>query len=153
MIMRDLEKRKLEVRIVLETSKTTLYIAWMTDLDSEEASAMSAFIKAKRITPEEVKIFIDIGFAKAPNSASAVRAGLAKEPPALLVTEKGRIMKPRGGISTAKDQAQVRAEGAASSDVVGPPGQASIAEAELIGVEMTTQHSAPALPGPKPTTH
>lgn len=133
-IIRDLEKRGFEVRILLENTKTVLYIAWVTDLDAQEAGAMTSFIAAKRISSEEIKVFVETGFAKAPNSATAVRTGLAPSPPRLLVTEKGRVMKPRGGLTTAQEEAAARVKAHEGGNTVGLPGKASAAEADLIGI-------------------
>jgi len=121
-IIADLERRRFDVRILLELTKSTLYIAWETKLDIKEISAMSALIKAKRISAEEVKAFKAVGFTKS--------AGPKTQQP-LVVTGKGVVMKPRGGLTTTKEAAPAPIP---EDNVVGPPGKASAAEAELIGV-------------------
>jgi hypothetical protein len=100
-IIKSLETRGFEVRILLETDKTTLYVAWMTDLDKTEVTAMSALISSKRIPREQVDQFIAQGALKAPNAASEVEKGRAKPAPPLVVAETDKIMQPRGGVGLA----------------------------------------------------
>lgn len=121
-IISDLERRRFEVRILLETQKTTLFIAWETKLDIKEIHAMTALINAKRIRPDETKLFMKTGFTKSAEPKT-------QQP--LVVTGKGVVMKARGGLATAKDKLVTPA---ADENTVGPPGNASLAEAELIGV-------------------
>ena len=120
-IIADLERRRFDVRIQLELATSTLYIAWETKLDIKEINAMSALIKAKRISAEEVRAFKDVGFTKS--------AGPKTQPP-LVVTGKGVVMQPRGGLATAKEKSPATTP---DENAVGPPGKASSAEAELIG--------------------
>jgi len=121
-IIADLERRKFDVRLMLEPARSTLFVAWETKLDVNEINAMSALIKAKRIGPEEVKAFKEVGFTKS--------AGPKKLDP-LVVTGKGVVMKPRGGLATPADRAPAPLP---EDSTVGPPGKPSASEAELIGI-------------------
>ena len=58
MIIRSLEKRKFEVRIVLADDVSTLYIAWTTNLAGEEVEAMNDLIGKRMITKDEIKSFV-----------------------------------------------------------------------------------------------
>jgi hypothetical protein len=127
-ILRSLEKRKFEVRLLLDHQKTTLYIAWMTDLDVEEVEAMNTLIRSKRIAQEDVEKFMRQGAIDAPHAATAARAGQAQEaPPMRLATRQ--IMRPRGGV----EQVVPRARGGAGSRST-PAGPVQ-AERELLGGE------------------
>jgi hypothetical protein len=97
-ILRSLDRRGFETRILLEPERTAVCVAWMTDLDSQEVEAMSAFIRAKRVTGEGLAPFVAHGALPAPNSAAAVRAGVAAPPPPMWVAESGAVMRPRGGV-------------------------------------------------------
>lgn len=57
-IIRSLVKREFEVRLLLEESCTTIYIAWVTDLDTEEIQAMNQQIRKVRITRELLPGFL-----------------------------------------------------------------------------------------------
>lgn len=98
-IIKSLERRGFEVRIMLEAKRTTLYIAWLTDLDVEEVEAMSAVLRQKRIEPEAVCDFIQKGSTSAPRSAK-FGDGSAR----MHITEKG-VMLPRGGIENTNKKA------------------------------------------------
>lgn len=98
MILRSLDEREFDTKILLENERTVVYIAWMTDLDAKEVEAMNALIRNKRIQRTEVNDFIQHGSLADSQSASAVRAGRAEPPRPMVVTEKGRVMRPRGGV-------------------------------------------------------
>lgn len=57
-ILRSLENRGFETRIVLEPDFTKIFIVWMTDLNSQEIEAMNTLIRTKRIQPELVETFV-----------------------------------------------------------------------------------------------
>jgi hypothetical protein len=122
MIIKSLESRGFEVRILLETDDSVLFIAWMTDLDKKEVEAMNALIRAKRIYQADVKKFIAHGAVEAPRSATATRHGRAEPAEPMTVLGAGQVMRPRGGLGTA-DNAEVRAA----------PARLTTAEAELLG--------------------
>jgi hypothetical protein len=96
-LLKSLEHRKFEVRILLEGDKTTLYIAWMTDLDKVEVEAMNALIRARRITRDKVQDFMHQSSIPAPQAASSVAAGRAA-PAGPLRLGARQVMQPRGGI-------------------------------------------------------
>jgi hypothetical protein len=98
-ILRSLDRRGFETRILLEPDFTTVYIAWMTDLDIEEVEAMNSLIRAKRIQRDVLEDFVQRGSAPAPRSALAVRQGRANPAPPMTVADDG-IMNPRGGMGT-----------------------------------------------------
>jgi hypothetical protein len=98
-ILRSLDRRGFETRILLEPDFTTVYIAWMTDLDIEEVEAMNSLIRAKRIQRDVLENFVQRGSAPAPRSALAVRQGRANPAPPMTVADDG-IMNPRGGMGT-----------------------------------------------------
>jgi hypothetical protein len=102
-ILKNLESRGFEVRLLMEMEpeRTTLYMAWMTDLDKAELEAMTALIKAKRITRDKLDEFMAQGALKAPNAASEVGKGRAAPAPALSVKETDMVMQPRGGVGIA----------------------------------------------------
>lgn len=95
-ILRSLEKRGFELRILLEDDRTTIYIAWMTDLDVDEVEAMTALIRAKRIERASIGSFVDRGSIAAPRAAR-----LAPPAAAMRVADAGRVMQPRGGVEDA----------------------------------------------------
>jgi len=99
-ILRSLDKRGFDVKILL-TKRTTLYIAWMTDLDVEEVEAMNALIRAKRINENEVEEFVTVGTIAAPRAITAARQGRAAPAPEMKVAEEDRVMQPRGGVGLA----------------------------------------------------
>jgi hypothetical protein len=117
-IIKSLDRRGFETRILLESNRTTLYIAWVTDLSAEEVEAMNALIVAKRISRgEELDRFVRQGAAPAPQTAAAVQAGRAKGPPAMKVAERGRTMLPRGGM-TEPDPPSTAAASTAELDIL-----------------------------------
>lgn len=97
-IIRSLEKRGFETRILLEERRCAICIAWMTDLDSSEVEAMSALIRSKRITSVELDPFLTQGAVPAPNAVTSVRVGVAPPPAPLRVTDSSAVMRPRGGV-------------------------------------------------------
>lgn len=100
-ILRSLDKRGFETRILLEPARTTLYIAWMTDLDVAEVEAMNALIRAKRIQREALEEFLAKGTVPAPRAATTVRQGRADPPPPMTVAATDQVMRPRGGLTAA----------------------------------------------------
>jgi hypothetical protein len=120
-ILRSLDRRGFETRILLEPDFTTVYIAWMTDLDIEEVEAMNALIRAKRIQRDALETFVQRGAAPAPRAATAVRQGRAEPAPPMTVADDG-IMKPRGGMGYVP-----------STEVRAAPAGMSLAEAALLG--------------------
>lgn len=56
-ILRSLNKRGFETRILLEEDQTTVYIVWTTDLDKKEVDAMNEVIRSKRIARDDVREF------------------------------------------------------------------------------------------------
>ena len=96
-ILRSLDKRGFETALVLELESSTLYIAWMTDLDVEEVESMNALIRSKRLKRDAVKGFYKHGSMPAPRAASAARQGRAEAAPPMTVTGGNRTMRPRGG--------------------------------------------------------
>jgi hypothetical protein len=102
-ILRSLDKRGFEARILLEDDITTLYIVWTTDLDGAEIEAMNAMIKAKRVDRESIAGFLER------HKSSSRRV----EP--MRVVNNG-IVLPRGGM-----QLPVRSNGmsAAEKSIIG----------------------------------
>jgi hypothetical protein len=88
-VLRSLDKRGFETKISLNAESSVIYIAWLTELDAEEVAAMNALIKSKLLADEE-KINT---FKQKPSLE--IQQGSGKE---LVVTEKGRKIKPRGGV-------------------------------------------------------
>ncbi len=139
-ILRSLDERLFEVRILLENDKTTLYIAWMTDLDVAEVEAMNALIRARRIVPDEVKIFVEQGAIEAPRAASGVQTGRAQPAPRMDYAAT-QIMNPRGGVARASSSSNgtsSRHEGRGPphgppGDVRGVPAPPALAELEILG--------------------
>jgi hypothetical protein len=74
-ILRSLEGRGFETRILLETDRTTIYIVWTTDLNNEEVAAMDALIRTRRINRDAVQDFCSY-------DAETHRAGRPKTAPA-----------------------------------------------------------------------
>jgi hypothetical protein len=120
-ILRSLDKRGFEVRILLEQDHTTVHIAWMTDLDVEEVEAMNALIRSKRIQREGLDDFLRRGSVAAPHSATAARQGRADPAPPMTVGAGDQVMRPRGGLGAP-----------AGAGTRGTPAAASAAEAALL---------------------
>jgi hypothetical protein len=119
-ILRSLDRRGFETRIILEPDFTTVFITWMTDLDIEEVEAMNALIRAKRIHRDQLETFVQRGATSAPRAATAVRHGRAEPPPPMTVYDG--IMRPRGGVGAVPPVETRAASGGISS-----------AEAALLG--------------------
>ena len=130
-IIRSLDKRGFETRILLEEDRTAICVAWMTDLDSREVEAMSALIRAKRVSSSDLEPFILHGAVAAPHAASSVRAGVA-EPPAALYVGDSSIMRPRGGIEIRRETYRDSRDSRDSRDQRDSRGLSS-AELELLG--------------------
>lgn len=128
-ILRSLDKRGFEVKILLEHDRTTVYIAWMTDLDIDEVEAMNALIRLKRIQPSALEAFVQQGTAFAPRTSAAVRQGRAAPAPPMKLSDAG-IMQPRGGMITAAAAATEAREQNARDQTAG--GMTS-AEASILG--------------------
>lgn len=126
-ILRSLEKRGFEVGLLLEAEETTVYIAWMTDLDVEEVASMNALISAKRLKPEAVKGFVQHGTMPAPRAASAARQGRAPPARTMVVTGEGRTMRPRGGAVAPAAQSPPAAAPDERSGLPAPATQAEMA--------------------------
>lgn len=109
-ILRSLDRRGFEHRILLEDTRTCLIIAWNVDITEEEIEALNAIIRARRIASAEVPKFIR-------------RSGMTKESTSvpMRVTDKGRVMMPRGGV-TAPPR----------------PGEKSRSERELLGPQLSS---------------
>ncbi len=124
-ILRSLERRKFEVCLCLEENRSTLYIAWVTDLDVDEVEAMNALILSKRIQPEQVPQFMTSGLIPASRTATAVRRGDARPPPPMKITPAQRTMEttPRDGVMPVAD-GRLRPK----------PAQPSKAERELLEI-------------------
>jgi hypothetical protein len=60
-ILRSLDQRGFETRILLEADTTKVFIIWTTDLDVEEIEAMNKLIRAKRVQRDQVEAFIQRG--------------------------------------------------------------------------------------------
>jgi hypothetical protein len=121
-IIRSLDSRGFETKILLEEDETILYVAWMTDLDVAEVAAMTALIKAKRLARPEVDAFVSKGAFSAPRSATEAKNGRTAPATPMSVTESERIMQPRGGVGDAP-----------SSVTRAVPGPISRAEAAILG--------------------
>ena len=109
-IIRSLDRRGFETRILLEPDRTALCVAWMTDLDTEEVEAMSALIRAKRVSGPELEPFLARGAIPAPRAATAARAGVAAAAAPLRFVESGAEMRPRGGVAVANANANANAD-------------------------------------------
>jgi hypothetical protein len=115
-LIREYDKRGFETAIVIDDHQSTLYLAYMTDLDSEEVEAMNSLIKSRRVPREKIGDWMRRGGVPAPKSASAVRDGRAPPAPALKSANE-KVMEPRGGLAPAPVPAgaQVRKEAAPMS--------------------------------------
>lgn len=97
-VLKNLEERGFETKIILEEKKTTIVISWMTDLAIEELMAMRAFIAPRVLNARDLPRFIAEGALPAPGAATTVRTGRAAPPPPMVANMKGRVMQPRGGV-------------------------------------------------------
>lgn len=57
-VVRSLKKRGFDVRLLLEEHVSTLYISWVTDLDTEEVQAMNQLLRTVRITRDKLSDFL-----------------------------------------------------------------------------------------------
>ena len=57
-ILKSLEKRGFEVKILLETDRTILYIIWTSEYNPEELESMNSIIKSSRIQVADVEAFV-----------------------------------------------------------------------------------------------
>ena len=57
-IIKSLEKRGFEVKILLETERTILYIRWTCEYDTLELDTMNSIIRDNRIQPTDIDTFI-----------------------------------------------------------------------------------------------
>jgi hypothetical protein len=57
-IIRSLQKRGFEVRLLLENPQTVLYIAWVTELNTDEIDAMNKLIRDSRISRTDLRLFV-----------------------------------------------------------------------------------------------
>lgn len=57
-IIRSLTKRGFEIRLLLEENQSSLYVVWVTDLDTEEIQAMNQLVKSVRITRDKLPEFM-----------------------------------------------------------------------------------------------
>jgi hypothetical protein len=94
-ILRSLQERGFETRLLLEGERATLYVCWMTDLDVAEVAAMNALIKANRVAPRDLATFLREGATPAPRAA---RQGHGEVPARLTVSAAGQVMHPRDGV-------------------------------------------------------
>ena len=131
-ILRSLDKRGFETRILLESDRTAICIAWMTDLDSQEVEAMSALIRSKRVTGSELEPFLAHGAVPAPHAASSVRAGVAAPPVQMRVVDAGAVMRPRGGVEREQPRPMSAAGRPGGFSRSGSVASISSAEAELL---------------------
>jgi hypothetical protein len=95
-LLRNYDSRGFETKIVLDDT-TTLCLAWMTDLDTEEVEAMNATIRAMRIPRSNMNAFIKQA-SSAPRSALAVREGFGAPARPINIRPDDREMPPRGGL-------------------------------------------------------
>jgi hypothetical protein len=72
-VLRSLEKRGFETRILLEPERTTLFIAWTTDLGAGEVEAMNELISGRRLRREELEEFTGAAKGARSHRASAPR--------------------------------------------------------------------------------
>ena len=57
-ILKSLEKRGFEVKILLENDRTILYIIWISEYNIEELESMNSIIKTNRIQIIDVEAFV-----------------------------------------------------------------------------------------------
>lgn len=57
-IVRSLQERGFSVRLLLEPERTTIFLEWVTDLNSEEIDAMNRLIRTVRIGADEVDAYL-----------------------------------------------------------------------------------------------
>jgi hypothetical protein len=113
-ILKSLDRRGYETKILLEPDKTRIFIAWMTDLDVDEVEAMNALISSKRIWSDAVTKFCELGATPAPRAVTTVRQGRAAPPAPMRVAAKDVEMHPREGLVIGRSP-ETRAKPAAMS--------------------------------------
>ena len=57
-ILKNLQKRGFDVRILIEANRTMIYISWICEYSQDELESMDAIIKNTRILSTEVEKFI-----------------------------------------------------------------------------------------------
>jgi len=57
-ILKNLQKRGFDVRILIEANRTMVYISWVCEYSQDELESMDAIIKNTRILGNEVEEFI-----------------------------------------------------------------------------------------------
>lgn len=73
-IIKSLEHRGFEVKILLEAERTILYIRWTCDQDTHELDTMNSIIRDSRIQTSEIESFI-AGSTRIKNSSSSLNKG------------------------------------------------------------------------------
>jgi len=58
-VLKNLEKRGFEAKILLENNKTLLYIAWVGEYSKEEFDDMNKIIIKNRIMPDQIDNFVN----------------------------------------------------------------------------------------------
>jgi hypothetical protein len=72
-VIKSLQERGFEVRLLLNPERTALYIKWVTDLNSAEIGAMNRLITEVRIAPGAIEGFL----------SGTARRGGPEPPPAI----------------------------------------------------------------------
>ena len=70
-IVRSLQERGFSVRLLLDPDRTTCFLEWVTDLNSEEVDAMNRLIRQVRIGADQVEAYLarDDGHGGSPPDA------------------------------------------------------------------------------------
>ena len=58
-IIKNLQKRGFEVKILLETERTIIYISWTCEYDTTELDTMNTIIRDNRILASDIDLFIN----------------------------------------------------------------------------------------------
>lgn len=58
-VLKNLQKRGFEAKILIDATKTIIYISWICEYSQEEINGMDAIIKDNRILPNQVDEFIN----------------------------------------------------------------------------------------------
>ena len=58
-VVRSLQERGFKVRLLLDSDITTVYLEWVTDLNSTEVDAMNRLIRTVRIGPDDLEAYLD----------------------------------------------------------------------------------------------
>ena len=85
-----------EVAADYQSQQTTFFIAWESDVSTDEYAAMMAVVERVRLRPGDD--FVRRGRLPAPHSASAALAGRAPPPPTLHMSQRELVMDPRRGV-------------------------------------------------------